>query len=83
MTTRLERPLKREIDMNGQPYTLTIDSQGLTLVRKGRRRGYTLRWADMVTGEAALAAALNASVREAPRERDERARGNAGENRRR
>jgi len=66
MTTRLEGPLKREIDLDGQPYTLTIDPAGLTLVRKGRRKGYALRWSQMVSGEAALAAALNASVNEAP-----------------
>jgi len=70
MTTRLQGPLKRELDLGGQAYTLTIDPSGLMLVRKGRRKGYTLRWADMVNGEAALATALNASLRSAPTESD-------------
>ena len=67
MTTRLEGPLKREIDVGEQPYTLTITPAGLTLVPKGRRKGVELEWAKLVSGEAALATALNASVAAAPR----------------
>jgi hypothetical protein len=62
MTTRLEGALKREIDVDGRPYTLTINPQGLTLVPKGRRKGVQLEWDALVSGEAALATALNASV---------------------
>jgi hypothetical protein len=32
------------------------------LARKGRRKGLEIRWADLVSGEAALATALNASL---------------------
>lgn len=39
MTTRLERPLRREIDIDAQAYTLQIDAQGLKLVEKGGRKG--------------------------------------------
>lgn len=63
--TRLEKPLKRELEIDGRPYTLTIDPEGLKLVEKGRRNGHTLRWAELVGGEAALAVALNASLEEA------------------
>ena len=62
MTTRLEGPLKREIQLGGEPYTLTIGPQGFMLVRKGRRKGVELAWSAIVNGEAALAVALNASV---------------------
>ena len=62
MTTRLEEPLKREIDIDGVPYTLTIAPDGMTLVLKGRRKGFEMRWRDLVSGEAALATALNASL---------------------
>jgi len=68
MTTKLDAPLKRELDIGGAPYTLTIDSSGLKLVRKGRRRGHELLWSSFVSGEAALATALNASLAGAPRE---------------
>jgi hypothetical protein len=62
MTTKLVEPLKREIEVDGVPYTLTITPRGLSLVVKGRRKGYELEWSSLVSGDAALAAALNASL---------------------
>ena len=64
MTTKLTAPLRREIDVAGQPYTVTLTPEGLKLVPKGRRKGYELKWASFVSGEAALATALNASLAE-------------------
>lgn len=64
MTTTLEKPLRREIDIEGQPYTVVMDAQGLKLTRKAHRRGLELKWADLVNGDAAMAAALNASASE-------------------
>jgi hypothetical protein len=66
MTTRLEGTLKRELDIAGHPYTLSIGPDGLKLVPKGRRKGYELAWSALVSGEAALATALNASLAVAP-----------------
>jgi hypothetical protein len=62
MTTKLTGPLKREVEIEGQPYTLTISADGLRLVPKGRRNGHELTWKSLVGGDAALAAALKASV---------------------
>lgn len=62
MTTKLDGPLRREVDVKGQAYTLTVDPDGLRLVPKGRRKGLELRWADLVNGDAALAAALQGSL---------------------
>lgn len=62
MTTKLDKPIRREIEINEQPYTLTIDAEGLKLVEKGRRKGQELLWRDLVNGDAALTAALNAST---------------------
>ena len=62
MATKLDKPLKREIEVAGKPYMLTITPQGLKLVPKGRRKGQELAWSALVSGEAALAAALNASL---------------------
>lgn len=62
MTTKLEGSLKRELAIGTQPYTLTISPHGFTLVPKGRRKGHELAWADLVSGDAALATALNASL---------------------
>lgn len=62
MTTKLDKPIRREIEINEQPYTLTIDAEGLKLVEKGRRKGQELLWRDLVNGDTALTAALNAST---------------------
>ena len=66
MATKLDKVLKREIDIDGTPHMLTIDPEGLKLTRKGRRKGQELRWKDLVSGEAALAVALNASLNRNP-----------------
>ena len=62
MTTVLEKTLKREVEIDDQQYTLTISPDGLKLVPKGRRNGVELQWRDLVSGQAALAVALNASL---------------------
>jgi hypothetical protein len=62
MATKLDKPLKREIQIGGKPYMLTITPEGLKLVPKGRRKGQELAWDALVSGEAALAVALNASL---------------------
>ena len=62
MTTKLIAPFKRELDLNGDKYTLTVSPEGLKLVAKGKRKGIELAWASMVNGEAALATSLNASL---------------------
>ena len=59
--TRLEGELKRAISIDGKDYTLTLSPEGLKLTEKGRRLGQELKWKDLITGEAALATALNAS----------------------
>lgn len=62
MTTKLDKDLKREIVVKGEPYVLTISPQGLKLVPKGKRKGLELAWKDLVSGDAALAVALRASL---------------------
>ncbi len=64
MMTPLDKPLRRELDIDGRPHTLTVDPKGLKLVEKGRRKGITLRWQDLVSGDAALATALQASLQQ-------------------
>jgi hypothetical protein len=62
MTTKLNGSLKREIDIHGAPYVVTLAPDAMTIVLKGKRKGLELRWSDLVSGEAALATALNASL---------------------
>jgi hypothetical protein len=69
MATKLHGALRRELPIGGKPYVLTITPEGLKLVPKGKRKGRELAWRDLVSGEAALAIALNASLAGAPRRR--------------
>jgi hypothetical protein len=62
MTTRLDKTLKRELALAGRTFILTVSPEGLKLTLKGKRNGQELRWSDLISGDAALAAALNASV---------------------
>jgi hypothetical protein len=62
MTTKLEGELKREFLIDGTPYTLTIAPDRFVLALKGRRKGVEIRWSDLISGDAALATALNASL---------------------
>ena len=64
MATKLDKTLKREIDISGNPYMLSISPEGLKLVPKGKRNGLEIAWKDLVSGDAALATALNASVKQ-------------------
>ena len=62
-TTALgERTLRRALRIDGRLYTLTLDDDGFKLSEKGRRLGLEIRWKALVSGEAALTAALNASL---------------------
>jgi len=60
--TKLDKPMRRELQIGDQVYTLTIGPDGLKLVEKGRRKGLELAWSALVSGDAALASALQASV---------------------
>jgi hypothetical protein len=62
MMTKLDKPIRRELQIGEQLYTLTIAPDGLKLVEKGRRKGIELAWTALVSGDAGLAAALQASV---------------------
>ncbi|HVQ25867.1 MAG TPA: hypothetical protein VMV01_11850 [Planctomycetota bacterium] len=65
MATKLEKPLKRELSINGEAFMLTIAPEGLKIVVKGKRNGVELAWKDVISGQAALTAGLNASLDDA------------------
>jgi hypothetical protein len=62
MATKLNKQLKREIDVDGKPFMVTLSPEGLKLTEKGKRLGRELTWKDLVSGDTALSSALNASV---------------------
>lgn len=43
--TKLDKPIKREIDINGEPHVLTISPTGLTITKKRARNGKSVSWA--------------------------------------
>jgi len=65
MATKLDKQLKREIDVDGKPYMLAITPEGLKLTEKGKRKGQELSWKNLLAGQSAQATVLNAGPEEA------------------
>jgi hypothetical protein len=63
VATVLDKELKRQVSVDGVEYTVAVDPEGLRLTGKGKRRPEVeLRWRDLLSGDAAMAVALNASL---------------------
>ena len=62
--TKLDKILRRELQIGAMTFTITIAPKSLKLVEKGRRKGIEIAWADLVSGDVGLAAALQASTAE-------------------
>ena len=66
MPPRLSEPLKRELELDGQLYTVTIGPEGGHIAPKGKRKGQELSWRSLVSGEAALTSDLVRSLSKHP-----------------
>jgi hypothetical protein len=62
MTTPLHTTLKRALTVGGREFVVTLTADTLKLTLKGKRNGVELSWKELVSGDAALAVALQASV---------------------
>jgi hypothetical protein len=62
MTTPLDRPIKRELEIDGTLYTVTISPDGVKVTQKGKRKGHELTWRDIISGDAALRRDLSLSL---------------------
>jgi hypothetical protein len=63
VATVLDKELKRRITVDGVEYIVALDPDGFRLTGKGRRKAQVeLRWQELLSGEAAMAVALNASL---------------------
>jgi hypothetical protein len=63
VTTVLDKELRRQVTVDGVAYTVALDPEGFRLIGKGRRKPEVqLLWRDLLSGEAAMAVALNASL---------------------
>jgi hypothetical protein len=69
MATRLDKPIKRELEIDGRTYMVTVSPEGVKVVEKGKRKGQELSWSAFVSGDAALAAGLQASLDALPRQK--------------
>jgi hypothetical protein len=62
MTTPLDKPIRRELSLNGELYTVTISVDGVKIVPKGKRRGHEISWETVLSGDAELRRDLNISL---------------------
>ena len=60
--TPLDKTLKRGLKIKGEDFVLTLTPAALKVTRKGHRQGIELLWESLISGERALALALQASV---------------------
>ena len=57
MATKLNKLLKREIDVDGKPYMVTLSPAGLKLTEKGKRLGREHTWKDLLGADSGGSAA--------------------------
>ena len=62
MTAKLDKTIKRELELDGKLYTIAIAPDGIKVTEKGRRNGPEMTWRSLISGEAALAQDLKSSV---------------------
>jgi hypothetical protein len=74
MTVPLDKPIKRQVEIDGKPYTLTLGPESVTIVRKGARKGPCVTWASLLEGTPQLRHALVKSIEAAAMENPPRER---------
>ena len=47
MTTKLAQPIRREIEIDGETYTIVVTTQGVRLSRKRFRSGRLITWRNL------------------------------------
>jgi hypothetical protein len=62
MAAKLDKLIKRELDLDGKLYTVSISPEGVKITPKGARKGPELTWRTLLSGDAELSRDLNISV---------------------
>jgi len=62
MTAKLESLIKRELELGGEIYTVSISPEGVKITLKGRRKGREISWETLLSGDAELNQQLKMSV---------------------
>ena len=57
MATKLEKTIKREIELDGQAYMVTISPEGVKLTQKGFRKGREVSWKELLGDEGGAGSA--------------------------
>ena len=53
MATKLDKVIKRELELDGQTYTVTIAPEGVKMTQKGFRKGREISWRALWEGATA------------------------------
>jgi hypothetical protein len=62
MATKLDKTIKRELELEGKLYTVTMSPEGVKITPKGARKGQEITWATLLGGDAELRRDLDVSV---------------------
>ena len=62
MATKLDKAIKRELEVDGKLYTITIAPDGVKVVEKGKRKGQEISWRSIISGDAVLTENLRISL---------------------
>lgn len=62
MATRLDKTIKRELELDGKLYTVSVGAEGIKVVPKGGRKGHEISWASLLSGDVELRRDLNMSL---------------------
>lgn len=62
MTAKLDKTIKRELELDGKVYTIAIGPEGIKVTEKGRRNGPELSWRSIISGDATMNENLKISV---------------------
>jgi hypothetical protein len=62
MATKLDKTIKRELELHGKPYTVTMGPDGVRITPKGGRKGHAMSWETLLSGDAELYADMKISI---------------------
>ncbi len=62
MTPKLDHIIKRELQIGGELYTVSMSAEGVKITPKGKRKGHEITWETLLSGDAELTQQLKLSV---------------------
>lgn len=60
MATKLDKAIKRELELDGRLYTVTMSPEGVKVVPKGARNGAELDWKSIISSDDRMRNDMNA-----------------------